>query len=180
MPRLTHIILALGLLMIPARSFAMDVFPFNISIGGGPGMFSAGIDWAFALPLNSLIYKSAMRSNEWASTHEFWWTIRSRYIYDYDEKQQGVFLQPNVHYLLKLFLFDFALGPEIGWEKKTGFEYGGSVRTGFLSCAYIEFGYLVNSEKTYVNFLFNIPFGPFVDWTFNADTKPLIQSGNKP
>ena len=41
MPRLTHIILAIGLLMIPARSFAMDVFPFNISIGGGPGMFTS-------------------------------------------------------------------------------------------------------------------------------------------
>ena len=166
MPRFTHIILALGLLMIPAQTFAMNIwaFPFGISVGGGSGMFSAGIDWMLPTA-NPLIYRSAKDYKEHKMpTHELWWTVRSRYIYDYDEHQAGVFLQPNVHYLLKVIILDLALGPEIGWKTQTGFDYGVSARTGLMGCAHVEFGRLFNSKKTYVNFLFNLPFGPMLGW----------------
>ena len=46
MPRLAHIILALGLLMIPVNAFASDfiVYPFGISVGAGSDMLSVGVD----------------------------------------------------------------------------------------------------------------------------------------
>ena len=166
MPRFTNIILALGLLMIPAQTFAINIwtFPFGISVGGGSDMFSAGIDWMFPTA-NPLIYKSPKDNKEHKMpTNELWWTVRSRYIYDYNEHQAGVFLQPNIHYLLKVILFNLALGPEIGWKTETGFDYGASARTGLMGCAHVEFGHLFNSTKTYVNFLFNLPFGPMLGW----------------
>ena len=46
MPRLAHIILVLGLLMISAKTFASDfiVYPFGISVGAGSDMLSVGVD----------------------------------------------------------------------------------------------------------------------------------------
>ena len=157
MPRLAHIILALGLLMIPAKTFASDfiVYPFGISVGAGSDMLSVGVDWTTSY---SRINK---RPEKELPTHDFWWTVRTRYFYDSEEEQKCVFLQPNVHYLLKIAILDLVLGPEIGWKTETGFDYGGSARIGFLSFAYIEFGYLFNSDKTYAQFLLNVPIGPF-------------------
>ncbi|MBO4436560.1 MAG: hypothetical protein J5791_06730 [Fibrobacter sp.] len=156
MQRLAHIILALGLLMIPAKTFASDffVYPHGISVGAGSDMLSVAFDWTTSY---SRIIK---RTNDKLITHDFWWAVRTRYFYDSDEEQSCIFLQPNVHYLLKIFILDLALGPEIGWKEDTGFDYGGSARIGLLSIAYIEFGYLFNSEKPYVQFLLNAPIGP--------------------
>lgn len=157
MPRLAHIILALGLLMIPANAFASDIFvyPHGISAGAGSDMLSVAFDWTTSY---SRIIK---RTNDELITHDFWWAVRTRYFYDSDEEQSCIFLQPNVHYLLKIFILDLALGPEIGWKEDTGFDYGGSARIGLFSIAYIEFGYLFNSEKPYVQFLLNAPIGAY-------------------
>ena len=156
MLRLAHIILALGLLMIPANAFASDffVYPHGISGGVGSDMLSVSFDWTTSY---SRIIK---RTNDELPTHDFWWTVRTRYFYDSEEEQKCIFLQPNVHYLLKIAILDLVLGPEIGWKEDTGFDYGGSARIGFLSIAYIEFGYLFNSDKTYAQFLLNAPLGP--------------------
>ena len=86
MPRFTHIILALGLLMIPAKTFASDfiVYPFGISVGAGSDMLSVGVDWTTSY---SRINK---RPEKKLPTHDFWWTVRTRYFYDSEEEQKCV------------------------------------------------------------------------------------------
>ena len=83
MPRFTHIILALGLLMIPAKTFASDffVYPHGISVGAGSDMLSVAFDWTTSY---SRIIK---RTNDELITHDFWWAVRTRYFYDSDEEQ---------------------------------------------------------------------------------------------
>lgn len=54
------------------------------------------------------------------------------------------------------------LGPEIGWQTETGFDYGASIRIGGIIGALIsvyEFGYLVNAKRFYFNVLLNLPIG---------------------
>ena len=53
-----------------------------------------------------------------------------------------------------------SVGPEIGYKRKTGFEYGGSARVGaFMDLLNFEMGYLVNSKRTYMNIILNLPSG---------------------
>lgn len=77
-------------------------------------------------------------------------------IYDYENHQYGFLFQPNLRYIWnysgKVNLFSAVLGPEIGWETKTGFEYGASLRVGGvpgLMAGNYEVGYLVNSKRFY-------------------------------
>ena len=59
-----------------------------------------------------------------------------------------------------LAMFKVSIGPEIGYKRKTGFEYGGSARIGaFIDILNFEMGYLVNSKRTYMNIILNLPTG---------------------
>lgn len=137
--------------------------PWGIAVGGGT-IFSAGLDFAFGDA--GLIYETPRPEHAigpWLSPHRLLWTNRIRMIYDYDNHQYGVFLQPNLRYLFKWDLLSFTLGPEIGWETKTGFEYGASLRVGgapALLAGNYEIGYLVNTRKFYftVSFCLSILF----------------------
>ena len=75
----------------------------------------------------------------------------------------GVYLQPTIQYMFFdgfLAMCKISVGPEIGYKRKTGFEYGGSVRVGaFIDLLNFEMGYLENSKRTYMNIILNLPSG---------------------
>lgn len=134
---------------------------WGVAVGGGRGMFSAGADMIFGL--SSVIYETAkpdtMLSFFWEPTHVLMWTNRIRMIYDYDNHQYGFFFQPNLRYLFKTMYASLTIGPEVGWETKTGFEYGASIRIGgalALLAGNYEIGYLVNSQRFYFTISFCI------------------------
>ncbi len=132
---------------------------WGFAIGAGPQIFSAGIDifWEDF----GVIYPRTKIGP--ADKHLLLWTNRFRLIYEFENQQYGLLFQPNIRWVWKndfLYLFTVTLGPEIGWEAKTGFEYGISLRTGgipSLIVANYEVGYLVNSKKIYftVSFAFS-------------------------
>jgi len=168
-------------MMLPALSQAHELtkekqdknpvflLPYDLTIGGGSAMFSVGLDFVFFK--HNLIYatpKDTTIHGPWDPTHELWWTVRTRYIYDLDEHQVGLFLQPNLRYLWNILLADVTVGPEIGWKRETGFDYGFSVRLGFIAFFYIELGHFYNSDKTYFNFLFNIPIIPMNEAEYHS------------
>ena len=148
------IILAFALIL-PCKSWASNEIPdlSEIQIGGWwYNNFSAGID--FGLKIYS--YPEGEESS-----HQLYWKNRIRFIYDYENEQYGFLYQPNLRYVywIKNF-FATAVGPEIGWESKTGFEYGASLRIGGLPGLlffYHEVGYLVNSKKLYYTLSFYFP-----------------------
>ena len=125
---------------------------WGIAVGTGPGIFSAGILYEPARPKS--VYGA------WGPPHMLIWMNRIRFIYDYDGHQQGGFFQPNLRYLWKTGLYlSVIVGPEIGWEKETGFEYGASIRIGGMPSLWVanyELGYLVNSRKFYFTLSFCI------------------------
>lgn len=134
---------------------------WGVAVGSGPGIFSAGVDIIFGR--SSVLYEPARPKSvqgPWNPMHMLMWMNRIRYIYDYDEHQYGIFFQPNLRYLWDLgFLLSVVVGPEIGWEKETGFEYGASIRIGGLPSLWVanyELGYLVNSQKFYFTLSFCI------------------------
>ncbi len=142
--------------------------PCSFTIGGGPKMFSVGVD--VLLGKMALLYETSRPDTvgTWLPTHTLVWTNRIRMIYDYENHQYGFFLQPNLRYFFKFGLFETTLGPEIGWQTKTGFDWGASVRLkGVLTLllADLEFGYLVNVQRAYFNVLFDLSvFTLAMDW----------------
>ncbi|HPW94778.1 MAG TPA: hypothetical protein PLT31_06265 [Fibrobacteraceae bacterium] len=138
-------------------------FPWNIFIGGGLGMFSVGLDLTVH-PYSELYATKRPDSIEgmWNPPHILLWANRARMIYDFYNHQYGFFLQPNIQYFYDVIMVTVTLGPEIGWQTETGFDYGASIRIGgFIGVllGVYEFGYLVNAKRFYFNFLFNMPIG---------------------
>ncbi len=141
--------------------FPEGFFPsiWGVAVGSGPGIFSAGMDIIFGR--SSVLYEPARPKSvqgPWGPPHMLIWMNRIRFIYDYDNHQQGVFFQPNLRYLGEAgLLLSVIVGPEIGWEKETGFEYGASIRIGGVPSFWLtnyELGYLVNSRKFYFTLSF--------------------------
>lgn len=66
----------------------------------------------------------------------------------------------NIILALALLLpFTAVVGPEVGWETETGFEYGGSARVGGLPRLFLanyEVGYLINSQRFYFTVVFDM------------------------
>ena len=148
--------------------FPEGFFPsiWGIAVGSGPEIFSAGMDIIFGK--SSVLYEPARPKSvqgPWGPPHMLIWMNRIRFIYDYDNHQQGVFFQPNLRYLGEAgLLLSVIVGPEIGWEKETGFEYGASIRIGGVPSFWLtnyELGYLVNSRKFYFTLSFCIAPRPF-------------------
>lgn len=142
---------------------------YGLMVGGGPGMFGAGLEWYFSTI--GMVYESPRPQNyvgPWVPINEIWWAIRTHGFYDFDKRSVGFFIQPNVQYLYDCILFSAVIGPEIGYFTKTGFDYGGSVRLGIFGLFATEFGYLVNSEKLYVNFLFNLQGVPWMEMLYHG------------
>lgn len=155
MIRFSYIILALCLFLIPAKSFAGGMpIPWDLSVGGGSNMFAVGVDWGL----------SGLKGEDFPVIYRFApgdviiWTVRTRFIYDYDEHKPGFFLQPNLRFLYQLLIFDITVGPEIGWFIPSGFDYGASARLGITPFIYFEVGHFFNSKRTYFNISGNIPF----------------------
>ena len=155
----------------PLPFFAYFIpLPLNITIGGGSNMFSVGTDMLFVAPF-SVIYENEVSRPDsvhgpWVPSHVFLWTNRIRMSYDYDNHQYGFFLQPNIRYLYRFLLADIAVGPEIGWQTQTGFEWGASIRlNGLLTLclADLEFGYFANTKRYYFNVLFDLSIKLFMD-----------------
>ena len=148
----------------PLPFFAYFIpLPFNITIGGGSNMFSVGTDMLFAAPLSVIYENETTRPDSvagpWTPNHILAWTNRFRMIYDYSNHQYCFFFQPHLRYLYKWMLADIAVGPEIGWQTKTGFEWGASIRLNSLltlCLADLEFGYFANTKKYYFNVLFDL------------------------
>ena len=119
---------------IPAAAYLIP-FPYSITIGGGPGMFSVGTDLLIS-PLSAVYVDEVSRPDSvqgpWVPSHVLLWTNRIRMIYDYDNHQYGFFWQPNIRYVYRFLLADIAVGPEIGWQTQTGFEWGGFDKTEWL------------------------------------------------
>lgn len=135
--------------------------PWGIAIGGGPGMFSTGFDFFFFE--RGILYPSPKGGFKLTDNNILIWTNRLRMIYDFENHQYGFLFQPNLRYLYfshnGLYLFSAILGPEIGWETKTGFEYGASLRIGGapgLWAGNYEVGYLVNSKRIYFTVSFTV------------------------
>ena len=132
---------------------------WGIAVGLGPQIFSAGID-IFWEDIGVIYPRTKIKSDD---NHLLLWTNRLRLIFDSENQQPGILFQPNIRWVWKkdfFYLFTVTLGPEIGWETKTGFEYGISLRTGgipSLVAGNYEVGYLVNSKKFYftVSFAFS-------------------------
>ena len=133
-----------------------EPIPWNMFIGGLDG-FVVGVDWIFN-DFN-ILYYSATQINV-IPKHTLLWTLRTQALW---APTFGIYLQPTVQYLFAdglLTMFKVSVGPEIGYKRKTGFEYGGSVRVGaFIDLLNFEMGYLVNSKRTYVNIILNLPSG---------------------
>ena len=143
------------------------LIPWSAFIGGGDA-FIAGVDWVFgnySFLYDSFLDDSSSELNG-SSRHLWVWSLRSQVLWT---SSYGFYLQPTMQYLYVgiplLGLFKVSVGPEIGYKINTGFEYGGSVRVGtFIDILNLEIGYLVKSERTYMNIIINIPSG-FRIWT---------------
>lgn len=143
------------------------LIPWSAFIGGGDA-FIAGVDWVFgdySFLYDSFLDDSSSELNG-SSRHLWVWSLRSQVLWT---SSYGFYLQPTIQYLYVgiplLGLFKVSVGPEIGYKINTGFEYGGSVRVGtFIDILNFEIGYLVKSERTYMNIIINIPSG-FRIWT---------------
>lgn len=124
--------------------------------------FSAGVDIIFGTA--GILYESSRPDSVrgfWNPPHMLMWMNRLRMVYD--GRQYGILFQPNIRYLFDMCMFSFVVGPEIGWETETGFEYGASLRIGgvpSLLLANYEIGYLVNSRKFY--FTISFCFSPYL------------------
>ena len=138
-----------------------SLVPWNIFIGGG-NSFVVGADWIFGS--FNILYASTSRADtsriDGVPKHSWVWALRTQALW---APNFGFYLQPTVQYLFfnsLLAMFKISIGPEIGYEYKTGFEYGGSFRTGtFIDIFNFEMGYLVNSKRTYINIILNLPTG---------------------
>lgn len=131
--------------------------PWGIAIGGGPGMFSTGFDFFF-------FERGILCGFKPTDNNILIWTNRLRMIYDFENHQYGFLFQPNLRWIYKQGMFSATVGPEIGWETKTGFEYGISMRTGGLPSLFVgnyEAGYLVNSKRFYFTLSFCLSVLPF-------------------
>lgn len=133
---------------------AFILMPWNMFIGGADG-FVVGADWVFCR--YNFIYVSPF---EWNSLpkHSLLWTLRTQALW---AGGFGFYLQPNIQYMINRGpMFKVSVGPAFGYKKKIGFEYGGSVRLGVLiDLLNVEMGHLVKSQKTYMNFILNLPTG---------------------
>ncbi len=128
---------------------------WGLAVGSGSKFFSTGIDF--------FINEIGDMSPPHGSANLFW-TNRIRMIYDYENHQYGFLFQPNLRWIYKQGMFSATVGPEIGWETKTGFEYGISMRTGGLPSLFVgnyEAGYLVNSKRFYFTLSFCLSVLPF-------------------
>ena len=130
-----------------------SLIPWNMFIGGLDG-FVVGVDWIFND--YNVFYYSASPVNM-VLKHALLWTLRTQALW---APTFGVYLQPTIQYLCADAMFKISVGPEIGYKRKTGFEYGGSARIGaFIAILNFEMGYLVNSKRTYMNIILNLPVG---------------------
>ena len=130
-----------------------EPIPWNMFIGGLDG-FVVGVDWIFND--YNVFYYSASPVNM-VLKHVLLWTLRTQALW---APTFGVYLQPTIQYLCADAMFKISVGPEIGYKRKTGFEYGGSFRVGtFIDLLNFEMGYLVNSKRTYMNIILNLPTG---------------------
>ncbi|MCQ2108234.1 MAG: hypothetical protein MJZ05_05655 [Fibrobacter sp.] len=155
------IILAFALIL-PSKSLAGDYpaylpFPWGVAVGAGPQIYSMGAD-IFFKSFYAIYPREDFKLRD-EGKHILLWTNRFRMIYEFENQQYGFLFQPNLRYLWNshgyMNLFSVVLGPEIGWETKTGFEYGASIRLGGapgLWAGNYEVGYLVNSKKLYFTF----------------------------
>ena len=138
-----------------------SLIPWNVFIGGG-NSFVVGADWIFS-DFN-ILYTSTSQADtarlDGIPKHSWVWTLRTQALW---APTFGVYLQPTIQYMYFdgiLAMFKLSVGPEIGYKRKTGFEYGGSFRVGTLIDLFnFEMGYLVNSKRTYINFVLNLPAG---------------------
>ncbi len=131
--------------------------PWNLFIGGA-NSFVVGAEWIFGN--YNILYTSVGEANE-LPRHSWVWALRTQALW---APKFGVFLQPTMQYTFignpPLALFKFSIGPEIGYKRDVGFEYGGSVRIGTLiDLVNFEVGYLVRSERLYMNIILNLPTG---------------------
>ena len=159
-----NLILALALLLpgisMAEEEFSLYPYPIDFSIGGGPGLFSTSLE--FVLGSCASLYetpKSDSLQNFFEPRHALTWTNRIRMIYDYDNHQYGFLFQPSIRYMFKLIAFTAVVGPEVGWETETGFEYGMSARVGGLPGLFLanyEVGYLINSQRFYFTVVFDM------------------------
>ena len=133
-----------------------SLIPWNVFIGG-MNSFVVGADWIFSR--FNILYTSNGQVNE-IPKHSWVWTLRTQALW---APTFGVYLQPTMQYMFfggPLTMFKVSVGPEIGYKRKTGFEYGGSARIGaFMDLLNFEMGYLVNSKRTYINIILNLPTG---------------------
>ena len=120
-------------------------------------IFKSKMFWIVALLC--VLYYSASQIDV-IPKHTLLWTLRTQALW---APTFGVYLQPTIQYLYAdglLAMFKISVGPEIGYKRKTGFEYGGSARIGaFFDMLNFEMGYLVNSKRTYINIILNLPTG---------------------
>ena len=135
--------------------------PWNMFIGGG-NSFVVGADWIFGnfnILYTSTSHADTSRIDD-VPKHSWVWSLRTQALW---APTFGIYLQPTIQYLFfgnLLAMFKVSIGPEIGYKYKTGFEYGGSFRVGtFIDLLNFEMGYLVNSKRTYINIILNLPTG---------------------
>ena len=152
-----NIILALALLLpsvsMAEEEFSLYPYPIDFSIGGGPRLFSTSLE--FVLGSCATLYetpKSDSSQDFFEPKHALTWTNRIRMMSDYDNHPYGFLFQPSIRYMFKLIAFTAVVGPEIGWETETGFEYGMSARVGGVPGLFLtnyEVGYLINYQRFY-------------------------------
>jgi hypothetical protein len=133
------------------------LIPWDAFFGGG-NAFVVGADWVFGG--YNFLYVSPCEGL--LPRHSWVWTIRTQVLW---APNYGIYLQPAIQYLfigsnILFGMFKVSVGPEIGYARKVGFEYGGSVRIGtFIDILNFEIGHLMKSDRTYMNIIINIPTG---------------------
>lgn len=141
---------------VNSNGSGLALIPWDLFIGG-MNSFTVGADWIFGN--FNILYASTSQVNE-VPKHSWVWTLRTQALW---APTIGAYLQPTIQYMFfggPLTMFKISVGPEIGYKRKTGFEYGGSVRVGaFMDLLNFEMGYLVNSKRTYMNIILNLPSG---------------------
>jgi|GEM_PF-1612735 len=141
---------------VNSNGSGLALIPWDLFIGG-MNSFTVGADWIFGD--YNILYASTSRVKE-IPKHSWVWTLRTQALW---APKFGVYLQPTIQYMFFdgfLAMCKISVGPEIGYKRKTGFEYGGSVRVGaFIDLLNFEMGYLVNSKRTYMNIILNLPSG---------------------
>lgn len=140
------------------KSFFRELIPWNMYAGVAimeNAGFAFGADWIFGD--YNLIYVKGDDSS-FMPSHFFLWTIGTHAFF---AKGFNFLLQPNILYFYERGpSFKFSIGPEIGYIKKTGFDFGVSACLGTgLDMLNVRVGYLVRTECVYVQFLVNLPTG---------------------